>query len=370
MNVFSKPVAAEMSYKEYYKEKIDLSKYKIPQLKSIAKQHHLAVSGTKPILIARINDFFNTSRSANRIQQIFRGHMVRYSFRLRGPALFKRNQCVNDTDFVTMDPLPEIDYDDFYSYQDEKGFIYGFSIQSLMTLFKQKGKMVNPYNREKMEFKHMNEIFSLYKINQILFPKAVVEKPVEPPRQMPPPRNIPTIVIPVFSGDIVQNAVLQPIQNRTPFTREFTNEQRELVEKMREIRAKPVNVRIRELFMEIDLLGNYTQESWFSNLSIRDYLRYHRYLQDIWRYRGQLSYETKQRICSIHDPFANTSRFTDLVTIEEMRNICLTAMEYMVYTGIDTEYKKIGALHVLSALTIVSLPARQNMMWLYESLVY
>ena len=356
MNVFSKPVAAEMSYNEYYSKSVDLSKYKIPQLKSIAKQHSIAVSGTKPILVERIREFFHKSKSANLMQRMFRGHMVRYSFRLRGPALSKRTQCVNDTDFVTMDPLSEIEYDDFYSYQDEKGFIYGFSIQSLMTLFKQKGKMMNPYNREKMEFKHMNEIFSLYKINQILFPKAAVVKPVEPP-----PRNVPTIVIPVFSGDIVQNAILP---------RDFTTEQRELSEKMREIQAKPVSVRIRELFMEIDLLGNYTQESWFSNLSARDYLRYHRYLQDIWRYRGQLSYETKQRICSIRDPFANTSRFTDLVTIDEIRTTCLTAMEYMVYTGIDTEYKKIGALHVLSALTIVSLPARQNMMWLYESLVY
>ena len=361
MNVFSKPVAAEMSYNEYYNKSVDLSKYKIPQLKSIAKQHSIPVSGTKPILVERIREFFHKSKSANLMQRMFRGHMVRHSFRLRGPALSKRTKCVNDTDFVTLDPLQEIEYNDFYSYEDEKGFIYGFSIHSLMSLFKQKGKMMNPYNREKMEFKHMNEIFSLYKINQILFPKAVPEKPVEPPRPIPPPRNIPTIVIPVFSGDIVQNAILP---------RYFTTEQRELAEKMREIQAKPVNVRIRELFMEIDLLGNYTQESWFSNLSTRDYLRYHRYLQDIWRYRGQLSYETKQRICSIHDPFANASRFTDLVTIDEIRTICLTAIEYMVYTGIDTEYKKIGALHVLSALTIVSLPARQNMMWLYESLVY
>ena len=45
-------------------------------------------------------------------------------------------------------------------------------------------------------------------------------------------------------------------------------------------------------------------------------------------------------------------------------------METMVYTGIDVEYQKIGALHMLSALTIVSPNARQNMMWLYESLLY
>jgi len=40
----------------------------------------------------------------------------------------------------------------------------------------------------------------------------------------------------------------------------------------------------------------------------------------------------------------------------------------MVYCGIDDEYKRIGALHVLTSLTSVSIGARESLPWLYDSL--
>jgi hypothetical protein len=51
-----------------------------------------------------------------------------------------------------------------------------------------------------------------------------------------------------------------------------------------------------------------------------------------------------------------------------MRKRALTIMENIIYTGIDIEYRKLGALHVLSALTLVSIPARNSLPWLYESI--
>ena len=39
----------------------------------------------------------------------------------------------------------------------------------------------------------------------------------------------------------------------------------------------------------------------------------------------------------------------------------------MIYAAIDEEYAKIGALHCLTALTIVSQPARNALPWLWES---
>jgi hypothetical protein len=366
MNVFSKPVCedSQIGYIEYYKKRPDLAKYKLQQLKALAKYHKLHVSGAKPLLLERVLDYFKKCKSANMIQARFRGHMVRFSFRIRGPAFRKRADCVNDTDFITMDPLDEIEWHDFYSYTDEKGFTYGFSISSLISLFKQKGKLNNPYNREKIDFLHMNEIFTLYKINAMMLPSKPTPPVVQPKPAIPPPRARPTIIIPVVS-DVENNVIVMPSQNNT-----ITHENRELAQRMREIQEKPVETRIQELFMEIDQLGNYTQASWFSNLTVHDYMRYYRYLNDIWRYRGQLSYETKRRICSLQDPFPNMVRTSDLITREEIQSRCLHAMEHMVYTGVDNEYRKIGALHVLSVMTIVSAPARQSMMWLYESLVY
>jgi hypothetical protein len=45
-------------------------------------------------------------------------------------------------------------------------------------------------------------------------------------------------------------------------------------------------------------------------------------------------------------------------------------MENMVYSGINNEIRQIGAFHVLTALTMVSIPARHSMPWLYESIVF
>ena len=384
----SKPVRItdnniQLSFRDYYKNKVDLKKYKLPELKELAREHKLKLGGAKPILIERIDSFFNQSNCASILQRVFRGFIVRFSFSLRGKAFHNRKICVNESDFVTLEPLEEISHEDFYSYMDSKEFTYGFSLDSLMSLFKQKGKIVNPYNREKLDFKTMNEIFTLFKINRIIYPHLYKKsEPAQVARPIPPVRR--SRIINVNTGNsqmietpnrhtpsIIQNTVIHRNNlSRNVSSVVLTQEQLLLRERMNEIQNKPTQTRIQELFMEIDQLGNYTQSSWFSNLPTRDYVRLYRYLNDIWRYRGHLSEEIKRRICSIQDPFANSFRTTDVVEHNEIQKWCLNVMEYMVYTGIDVEYQKLGALHVLSALTIVSLPARQNMMWLYESLVY
>jgi hypothetical protein len=359
MSVFSKPIAISntmnVKYNNYFKNSIVLKNFKIPELKIIARENNLRVSGSKPELIKRIHEHFTNSICAVSIQKLFRGFIVRLLFRLKGEAFKNKKLCVNESDFYTLDPLENIPYDEFYSYKDEKNFIYGFNISSLITLFKQKGKIINPYNREKVDFKIMNDIFTLYKLTNIIFPYIFNEKKEE---------------------QSIQNTNSQPRENRiisNVSNPGQLNQNIELHNRMQRIREKPLNIRIQELFMEIDLLGNYTDSNWFINLEKREYIRFYRYLSDIWHYRGQLTHETKRRICRLHDPFINTSLSSlnlPTSTTEDCRAICLYIMENMIYTGIDIEYQKIGALHVLSVLTIVSLDARRNMPWLYESLVY
>lgn len=371
MNVFSKPLQIDdeiLSYIDFYKNNVDISKLKLVQLKIIAKKNKLPISGTKPILITRVNKFFLESRASSLIQKRFRGHLVRHSFLLRGPGFKNIKQCVNDTDFITLDPLDEIPFHDFYSYQDSAGFIYGFAVSSLISLFRKKGKLTNPYNREKMDSKTMNAIVTLYKLKSILFSSLQGEHGKS---------SEITVEISNNNTQSQLNYTMTPMHNATYtnaiINNSFSNvENRELVCRMREIQEKPLHIRVQELFMEIDQLGNYTQSSWFINLTTHDYFRYYRYLFDIWNYRGQLSNETKRNICSIVDPFRNNYllRNTTMVEHEQIKKMCLNVIEHMIYTGSDIEYRKLGALHVLSALTIVSVPARESMMWLYESLIY
>lgn len=360
MNVFSKPFKEEiLNYHEFFKKQVNLSKMKIPELKTIAKKNKLHVSGKKEVLVERIQFFFVKSRACSVIQKYVRGHLVRYSFILRGPGFRKVEKCVNDTDFVSLEPLKDIDWYDFYSYIDDKGFIYGFSISSLISLWVRKRSLMNPYNRELLKSNIVSDIHTLHRLKDIIWSNYDNT-----------PKQTTNHVVQSVSANRIANIRIHPssIVNTIGFP---NANNRELIERMQVIQQKPLNVRIQELFMEIDNLGNYTQASWFDNLTTNDYIRYMRYLGDIWNHRGQLSSETKRNICSILDPFEQ--RFFYPVSHdprENVKQVCMYILEHMIYTGIDVEYRKLGALHALSALTIVSVPARNNMVWLYESLLY
>jgi len=347
----------------------DIKTYKLPELKNIARYYKIRITGTKPELIERITTYFKKNKCATIIQSVFRSHLVRLSIRLRGRCLKNRKLCVNDSDFYTLDPISEIEHNDFYSYTDKKGFIYGFSVSSLISLFKRKGNITNPYNREKMDFKTMNEIFLVYKLNRILYPDMFIESssPAENIQVPIPVQNVPVIIPNANIPEAVQDQITIPVI--TPTISAIS--QSGLAERMIMIQSRPTDERIQELFMEIDQLGNYTQSSWFSNLSERGLIYFYRYIYDIWSHRGQMTVQVKQNICPLQDPFSNIFRINlQLSDINELRKHCLFVMEHIVYTGTDIEYQKIGALHVLSALTLVSLPARQSMYWLYEGLVY
>jgi hypothetical protein len=82
---------------------------------------------------------------------------------------------------------------------------------------------------------------------------------------------------------------------------------------------------------------------------------------------------TKYNICPFHSPFdgifTRAVQYTEL-SILQIQLACLIVMENMIYSGIDEDYRRIGCFHALSALTIVSHPARISMPWLYESVIY
>jgi hypothetical protein len=342
-----------LSYNEYIKDENILKKYKIPELKSIAKHLRLFITGSKPVLIDRIKVHFEKSKKAIIIQKIFRGYIVKKSFQLRGDAFKNRSLCVNNTDFYTLEPLETIDFELFYSYKDTKDFHYGFNINSLIQLMKNKTKtLLNPYNRENFSKENITDIISLYNKIHLLFPKIL--EPEDDLTMIKKPNilynNINTTNIVINSENLDS---LQEIQNR-----------------LQHIREKSIPVRINELCMEIDQLGNYTDALWFSSLELRDYIKLYRTLYEIWNYRAQLSIEMKRKICVFGNPFLNIfierTYYNDL-SLARIKEACLIVFENLVYSGIDIEHRKIGTMHALSALTIVSLSARNAMPWLYES---
>ena len=393
---------------EYFKNHIQLKSYKLPELKMIVKHYKLPLTGNKGVLIERIDTHFKKIKYSIKIQKLFRGFIVRLSFQTRGPAAKDRKICVNDTDFVTLEPLVEIPFELFYSYKDTKDFVYGFNVTSIVELIKKRGKITNPYNRETMDVKHIREIITLYNIIQFVFTEhkdetymklSIINERPSCSHSRPYTNlsnrlavqnianslnvqmsNIRTIPRSQSSTNILER--LQSTSNTTLNSElsnnyfnprvitQLTPELRVAYDKITEIRRKPIYVRIQEIFMEIDQLGNYTNSEWFSGLQRQSYYRLYRILHDIWMYRGGLSQEIKLKICPLFDPFSNIFNHQPNITEDHLKISCLTVIENMVYSGVDDDHRKIGALHVLSALTVVSAGARETMPWLYESVAY
>lgn len=332
----------------YFKNKINLSKLKVKELKEIAKNNKIKITATKPILIERIQIHFKRLKNAILIQSVARRYLVKFSFHLRGPALKNRKLCVNDTDFYTLEPLSEIYHKDFYSYTDKSGFIYGFDLNSIISLLKHE-KYINPYNREPIARTNINNIFSLVILNLHIYqPNINIQH-----------NNSNT-------NTIIENSVhLEEIP--TTLTVRQT-----IINKIRQCRLKPINTRIHELFIDIDYHGNYTQSSWFSDLSLSSYNRLIRTIFEIWNYRLNSLPIIRKSICPHYDPLIfELPPYNILIeTIDDCRNYSLSIMENIVYGTNNIENKKLGILHILTALTVASIPARQAIPWLYESVIY
>ena len=323
------PIAYEWT--DYFKGPETLGKFKVIQLKNIARQNDLRISGTKIELISRITNHFKTIRSAVYTQSLVRRNLENSQMRSRGPGLFRRELCVNDTDFYTLDPISDIEYNRFFSYSDTNNVVYGFDLRSLEMMFDKQDRLINPYNRASFS---ETDVVNINKLISLLPEDPEYEK--------------------LTTAEISKNHM-----NRT--------------------RSKSDEVRVRELFYYIDHLGNYTQSSWFTDLNQSRLHRFVTYLYEFWKWRANLSHKTRKMICPHFNPFIDglegrvslTGISEDVLNdIDQLRRVCLTIMENFVYTGADEDFRKIGAMHVLTILTHVSLDARDSIPWLYESIVF
>jgi len=305
----------------------DLSKYNynLSQLKIIAKNYKLKISGNKNELITRVYSYLYFSSYIIKIQCIFRGIIARKYKELHGPAAIKRTLCTNTDDFVTMEPIEDINFHQFLSYKDTDGFIYGFDIISLHNLFlksKDISSIKNPYNRA-------------------LIPEIVV-------------KNI---------KSILRFGKLLKIYINLHYEDETQNMSSE----------KVVELRALSLFQNIDALGNYSNSQWFLSLNRIQLIKFVRELCDIWNYRAQITLETKRNICPPHGDLFRHLSMSYIHTEENLYNVkrvILEILEKLVNNGVDKDSKALGAYYVLGALTIVNDSAALALPWLFQSFGY
>jgi len=298
--------------------------YNVQQLKSLAKIYKLKISGTKPQLVTRIFTFLFLSQSILKVQKIFRGYLRRKYNNCHGPAAMDRSKCTNDVDFYSMDELKDIPIEQFFSYNDADGFIYGFDLLSIYNLiYKCNGVIKNPYNRSPITSKVIENLKTLLRLSKVL---------------------------------------------KIPICTEIKDISLEVSCK------KSLELRILSLFLNIDALGNYSDPKWFLNLHRTQLIRLLRELIDIWAYRANLSEEVKRDICPpVGNPFGRLSIFSQMQNsdnLDEVRKYVLEVLEKFVNTGANNDSKCLGAYYVLGALTLVSTDAASALPWLFQALNY
>ena len=295
--------------------------YPLNEIKNFALQHKLKVSGSKREIMCRIYAHLHLSLACLKIQRIVRGHISRKYMKSHGPAHKKRSLCTNDTDFMTMESLSELDFHYFISYKDEDGFIYGFDMVSLYNLIeKNPATATNPYNRKQFPKLLINDFSSVLRISLCL--KKVLNLSIE--------------------ADIISP-------------------------------AQSVELRALDLFQKIDALGNYSDPQWFLSLNRNQLTKFMRELHDIFSYRAQLVPEIKRNICPPYgEPFYNVNLhyIQHSPDMTDIRNFVLSIMEKFVNQGINADSKSLGAYYVLAALTLVNETAAASLPWLYQSVVY
>jgi hypothetical protein len=311
------------SLSEYYL--ITKINYNINQLKQIATYYNIKKSGNKNQLVNRLYTFIYLSFWIIKIQKIFRGFIQRKLNKLKGEGLFDRKVCNNNEDFVTFEELSMLPYDQFYSYKDKDNFIYGFDIASMYNLIEKSKNnrnnnniLTNPYNRNEFPSKIPKDIKHIIKLNKLLERKS--------------------------------NLLFE---EETKISSE-----------------KEVLFRALKLFQIIDYLGNYSDHNWFLSLSKNSLVIFVRELNDIWNYRAQLSDEVKRNILPPNGKlFVNLYQY-QINRIDNklfLQKIILESLEKLVNDGITQDYRSLGAIYILSALTLVNTQASESLPWLYQS---
>jgi len=297
--------------------------YNVQQLKIFAKYYNLKISGNKNQLINRLFIFLKLSSSIVLIQKNFRGKIQRNYNKYHGPAFMNRSLCTNASDFLTIENMSDLPFSQFFSYKDIDNFIYGFDIISLYNLIIKSGKKVqNPYNRNELPKEVIQNIRNLIRLSKIL----------------------------KIHIDIDIKDVNDDISNQ-----------------------KSIELKILDIFQNIDSLGNYSDPAWFLSLNRQQILKFVRELHDIWDYRAQLSTETKRNICPPNgDPFRNINATYILneTNIDNIRKFVYPLLEKFVNSGVDKDSKSLGAYYVLGALTLVNQNAAASLPWLFQSVSY
>ena len=399
-----KPKPNEISFHNYniLNEENEKSSadYKVAELKEMCAiiqrdfdYKKIKITGTKGELRQSVYNFYHHTFHCIKIQLKFNRFLRRKLNKLRGPALSNREICVNETDFYSLDPIREIPNQQFFSYEEvakeegnsKKSCYYGFDIASIYNLILSDNGVENeyglsrrlifnesnnPYNRNKIPHNVIRDILKIIKLDRILSRRRVLKNKKMTKNQM------------------INNNVNNNDNNNYEYDNNNYMEEDNAVMGFgsgmnialpQEVLTPHQMFRqhVLRLFQTINALGHYSDPEWFIALTYDQHITFLRELIDIWNYRAELSPQVRRTIYPPYgDPFPHyvlswvTQQFYIYLSPENIININLTVIERFIASAVSEADRCLGSNFILCALTLVSIPAREALPWLYQSVMH
>lgn len=228
--------------------------YTIKELKDYYIKHYLK-SGEKKTKLSKeycfneiakhreLINHFSDPVNQNKIVTIQRDFKMKLKKRYeskRGPGYSNRELCNNVEDFYTFEPLKDIKYEFFISYQDAQNHVWGFDIRSLNKLINM--NFDNPYTRGKL----------------------------------------PETLIQTVHDEII---LMESRNVSTSIQSEVINDRKVIIKQ-----------RITDLFSQIEFSGYSCSIEWLLDLPIHKLKKLYRNLEDVWNYRANLPLEVKRKL--------------------------------------------------------------------------
>ena len=283
----------------------------------------LSISGNKRELFTRLlNHYENMIYYQNNedkliiTQRVIKKKLYKLRHKYKGIGFFNKELCNNQIDFYTLSSINNIPDQYFFSYKDDDNFVYAFDIRSFKKLVDNNCK--NPYSQKDIPEKTIS--LMMKRITQMT------------------KHNI------SLADDDDDEIYLTPKQK--------------------------LNMSVLNVFQKIDDLNTAaggTDINWFINLPITHLKIFYKELEDIWNYRAELTLETKNRIVPNNNVFKYTvNQIYHIHDINKIRYHLLDEIDILVSSGITDADKNLGALWVLTALTMVSPDCASSLPWLMQ----
>jgi len=262
-----------------------------------------------------------------------------------GPAFNNRQLCVNDSDFFTLDELKDIPNDDFFSFSDEKKFIYGFSIDSIIQLILKSDENYFDQFSRKIKQKHITHIahntnttprICYYQFIKILYNHYSKIKIINP-----------------YTRFVIDNKIkLKAI--RLYARKEYDINRIEDIVEVVDIKIVVKN-KCLSIFQKIDMFGYQTDINWLYDQNQTVLKIFYKKLALLWNFEFELNNEARYKIAHSHNIFINLH---DIMISKHDKHTLLDKIlepvNAMVSNGRTDADKQSGCIIVLYALAFIN----------------